>query len=964
MKFHSLRLKSVRLHQDTTLEFAPDLTVISGPNESGKSTVLEALYNALFLRARGTSRHHRGMKSNLHPEHPEVELEFSCGSGRYTLKKKFSGNNGTALLRQKNGGSWNGDEAENELARLLATADGMPWAHFFVRQRQSASEPEEHQAATHLFQRLQKLGGGAVMESADDTRVALTFEQMANAVYTQNHEPRTNSDLARALSEETDAAKTLQGAQSAFDVLIGAQKRFLEAQEIVKRNSENISQFTPKKAETEQKLQEVQALESRSSLQQLEAQQGGAEHEAFLRTEQQIAELRKRIAQLTEELQPAQNLEHQLQTDLAKLRAGAFQCEQTHSQASAGERAAQKRNNLAGAWLRKWECQQQMEMLTRSLERVREMRTNLEKLRNNAASLPEIKESHLHKLRALDAEVRTNEAAYRAIGAKLTVLKADLQVSADGLELADGQELVLTKTTQIQIGQGVQLLLSPGGGTSLNVAAELAEKAKNAFEKKLKQLGVASLQQAENVERSLSSLAVEIRALEKNLPEEAVENTQEQYNSVSKTLAQAEELINDLREIALQAPSSLQEAQQLYENESAALLVAEKARRQSELDLASAQKKVAGKEQQIQELAGSLQQKRSALSDCENLHTGLLAQHGTDAEREERRVGLAKKAAQSQAALELTLEALKNLQPDQLREDKERYTRQLENWAKELRQAELDKATSQALLQRDGSIDVEAELERAKIRLEDASARRNVLQTRAEALKRLHKLFQDQRQQLVQLYLEPFNQKVSFYLKYIFGPSAQTSIGEQISLDSILLNRDGYGSFGFEVLSGGTAEQVAAAVRLAMAEVLAGDHDGTLPVLFDDAFTNSDSQRVAKIHGMLYRAAQQGLQIIVLSCDPASYNGLGASSQTLTFDPNASRPAAQPAVSDESVAAADPEQANAFLKALEALGGAAANPKLREALGWDEALYERVKSTLIANGQLRHGRGKSICLSE
>jgi uncharacterized protein YhaN len=82
--------------------------------------------------------------------------------------------------------------------------------------------------------------------------------------------------------------------------------------------------------------------------------------------------------------------------------------------------------------------------------------------------------------------------------------------------------------------------------------------------------------------------------------------------------------------------------------------------------------------------------------------------------------------------------------------------------------------------------------------------------------------------------------------------------------------------FSFEVLSGGTREQVAAALRLAIAEVLAADHDGCLPVVFDDAFTHSDPERIRQLQRMLDLAATRGLQVIVLTCNPRDYSGFGA----------------------------------------------------------------------------------------
>lgn len=55
----------------------------------------------------------------------------------------------------------------------------------------------------------------------------------------------------------------------------------------------------------------------------------------------------------------------------------------------------------------------------------------------------------------------------------------------------------------------------------------------------------------------------------------------------------------------------------------------------------------------------------------------------------------------------------------------------------------------------------------------------------------------------------------------------------------------------------------------------------------------------------------------------------------------------------------DPERLDDFLEALETAGSPARNPTLREALGWDELLYEDVKGELVTKGIVVRGRGRS-----
>lgn len=101
-------------------------------------------------------------------------------------------------------------------------------------------------------------------------------------------------------------------------------------------------------------------------------------------------------------------------------------------------------------------------------------------------------------------------------------------------------------------------------------------------------------------------------------------------------------------------------------------------------------------------------------------------------------------------------------------------------------------------------------------------------------------------------------------------------MGDAAASSQIRITRPGAPTFSFDSLSGGAKEQVAAAVRLAMAEILASSHHGCLPILFDDSFAYSDDERVQSLQSMLDLAATRGLQVIVLTCTPAAYIGLGA----------------------------------------------------------------------------------------
>jgi uncharacterized protein YhaN len=59
-----------------------------------------------------------------------------------------------------------------------------------------------------------------------------------------------------------------------------------------------------------------------------------------------------------------------------------------------------------------------------------------------------------------------------------------------------------------------------------------------------------------------------------------------------------------------------------------------------------------------------------------------------------------------------------------------------------------------------------------------------------------------------------------------------------------------------------------------MAELLKPAYGNVLPLVFDDAFTNSDRQRQNGLKQMLLHGIDQGIQIVLLTCHSDDYRSL------------------------------------------------------------------------------------------
>ena len=185
------------------------------------------------------------------------------------------------------------------------------------------------------------------------------------------------------------------------------------------------------------------------------------------------------------------------------------------------------------------------------------------------------------------------------------------------------------------------------------------------------------------------------------------------------------------------------------------------------------------------------------------------------------------RTAKQQADTEVadTRSAFGALQPDLLEADRDRLQRAWNETERQRQAASTARAVSEAALRSDGTTDPSAALAQAQARLAAANAHLAAVRRKAQAIALVNRLFQDEQRALADRFSQPLAHKISGYLQSLFGADAEAVVRfEDNRLQGIQLVRSARGAAEpFDVLSGGTREQVAAAVRLAIAELLSAD---------------------------------------------------------------------------------------------------------------------------------------------
>jgi DNA repair exonuclease SbcCD ATPase subunit len=503
-------------------------------------------------------------------------------------------------------------------------------------------------------------------------------------------------------------------------------------------------------------------------------------------------------------------------------------------------------------------------------------RRRADEIRAEIRRLPPVKGEDVEKLVALERAADAAAAELRAIATRVEVIAADAPVRLGETSLVAGGAETITAEAEIVVGGTTRLRVVPGGGRSLAECTRKSEVAATALAERLSTLGVASTDQARRDAARLAGLANDLRAEESTVKGLGDEQALRELATLDGAIAEL-----DAR-LARQGAEGFARAEGL---ESA--LVARRAaddevhRLATALGGATTEFDVAktladGAVAEHARIAESIRSAQDSLAGLRTRRQAIVEKVG-----EERAGELASRAAALKEAddrLAVSQRQRAALEPETIERDQKRYQKSLEERQDEMRQAEMRRQLALAMFHASGTSDPSEDRARAMAREAQAVATHARLERDGQAARLLLDLFREGKQAVEDRFIEPLKARVGDYLQSLFGPGAEVSIdfeGGEISAVSLVRPADGAVPFGFDTLSGGTREQVGAALRLAMAEILAEDHDGCLPVVFDDAFVNADPERLCGLQRVLDLGAQRGLQVVVLTCDAATYDTLG-----------------------------------------------------------------------------------------
>ena len=894
MRFVSLTVRNYRVHQELTVRFDPSRNLIGGPNETGKSTLAEAAHRALFLRAKTGGKTQKEMVSTRHLGDPEVRLVFEAEGGVWELEKRFAGPaKGSTRLTRSGAAPLKDDEAETRLAALLRseTASGggaaklLPtlWSHLWVWQGSSGDDPAGH-AGEHkdtLVRRLQQDGLAAVMQSETDQRVRERIAASYEELFTATGKPKAGSPPEIARSRLAEAEASLARARESAGRLEQAAAEHERAEREIAEADALLPGLRQQKSAAEAGLAEVAELRRQEETRQLAFQTATTLAKQLADNDAAILKLQAGVMAARESLDPAERLEGRLAAAEKEARGLSQAAEQAQRQAADAIRSTRLRHDVAAAAIAAFEKEAGHQRLATRAAEADQLRGEIQSRRDELSQVPPLSAKELESLRQLDRAASQAEAGLGAMATGIELLTADLEVTLDGQPLSPGEARTLTDTAELALGSGTRLSIRPGGGTSLADARARHENARRAYKTALDRHTLRDLDHATAVHQQRQTLSQQIDQLETRWKASGGEALAEELTraTAARDAAKAElqRRLAAAEEAAPSAPPTHEAARQLHASLQDELDAAEKAESAARLHATRQRDRFESAATELQAHRDRCARDRQALRDLETKLQILRETHGEAPDRE---AALRSASATEQAAadqLAATRARLAELAPDRLDADLDRLSRAIGIQESRRREAENLRLIARDRLTLDGSTDPRAELASALAQHASAAEIHASAQRRARAIELLHQLFSSSRESIDRALVQPLADRISGYLQCLFGPAARIHVKLSDSgIEGLELLRADDSTFPFASLSGGAREQVAAAVRLAMAEILASDHDGCLPVLFDDAFAYTDPARVQSLQRMLNHAALRGLQVIILTCTPNDYSAFGA----------------------------------------------------------------------------------------
>jgi len=872
MRLVRLRLRNFMGVREREVTFASTgVTVVEGPNESGKTTLLAAFDLLLEAMDSSTSAKVRDAQSKNSGAGPWAEAEFLTGGRRVVYAKRWLSNRETRATITETDGRMlqlSGREAHERVERLVEeTSDMALWRALRLAQDDPTAAPDLSRSVD-LRTALDRAAGGQLGGQGEQTlldrvsserRQYLTDHGKATGAYREAQEAaaRSRAALELANAAATEASGVVTRVERARARVVDLVRELEEARQEAARAAQDAravgeAQATLRERTRAEEARAAQAElceNARNARAELVRQETTARtrHEDLVRAD---ASARDSLRTLTESLVAAREAYYAAKALLAEREGDVRTAEGAvrHARLRAAVGTLEARIRDAGG------IEAEIADVDRKI----------------AANL--VDDAALERLTDLDGARAKADAKLEAGAARLHVTaEREVTLLGDGrtVIVPAGESAGYTVSERLDLEvEGVLRLTLEGGGGGAKLG-RAADEARRALTAELEAHGVGSVAEARqrHADRSgLESRRKELaKALERALAGDTPDILRARLEEITKQVGSFE---------AAPDEGGAPEDEGVLE---AALETARRNAEEARLEAESRRGELEGLERQdgvLKERASVAEiQARDAADDASRLERELAAARAETSD--EALDASAREASErlrdARGERERAQEALDALDPETveqiLKSATGRYAR-LEAERDEVSgRLHSDEGFLRAL--GGGGEGVSERLAAAEAAAERSGRTLASIRARADAADLLLRTLQKHRDEALRAYREPYREEVERLGRLVFGRDFAVAVDNDLRVDQRQL---GGIALAVDQLSTGAKEQLAVVARLACARLVS---DEGAPVILDDAFSYSDPERLAGVCLALDRVGEDR-QVVLLTCTPDRYRTLGS----------------------------------------------------------------------------------------
>lgn len=874
--------------------FGPGMNILSAPNETGKTTLLRATGRALFDRHTCKDAEIRALKPAGTDLAPRVSVEFETGEGRFRAEKTFL-QSPSSVLHEHAGGDWKllaeGDEADIRLTRILQskhpgrgatnTAHWGLLGYLWMRQGELAEWPAwTGNPAGQLVQSL-------LVKVEIDPFIEGIRGRMWS-VYQENFTTTGQQKVGGTLRETEEA---LARVEATLVKLSEERQRLTADEDEYARLSEALPLL---EAEHVRHCQEANELQEAARRAELTAEEVRRRQYELTTAQDRLRDVQNDRDTYERQARELEEIRRQLVVaENSGVRAGQIATEHQARLAEA-ERALEAQDarlallqaavTRAGKLARQQQSRDDVKRLARTLERSQAQADQIESLVRLRAELPSVAPARLRQLQTLDESIRQRRAQIESLGLTVEITpdaERTVRAGTDGEAIQELPSLRGSETRTLRavrdlsldlIGWGTLRIRS--GSAETRSLDETVKKDEATLQCALAEFGAASVAAARSFAERAKDLDAQVVAARQALAamldrDESPDALRSRHATETRLLQALETELGLAVDAATPTRVELETAEKTANDQHGqghaareTLVLQSKQAREIARDAAAAREEAAHTVVRLRADADNLERQIAAFRAryADGLQPALDAAMFTYAEAKFTLQKAQEKLPPEAATLgERNRRAAAAAAQVSGELDRKRRARD------EIR-GRLEWLGSQALYTRE--TDLLAEQAALTVQAERARAR-------SHAARLVHDLIERRKQAATRTVLAPLQERLGARFAQVSGERARHIFLDE-SLNIRGLGRKADELVAFDDLSQGAKEQLLLCLRLAVAEELAAvPGGGRQSLILDDVLVNTDAARQGRVLDVLSSAASGGLQILVCTCHPDRYRGVG-----------------------------------------------------------------------------------------